>query len=235
MLRALLFDFNGVLVDDEPLHLDLILQILGDEGVDIDRSWAADALLGQPDRAALDLAMARGGRAVDPHELTELVERKGALYREQVAREGFRFFPGALRLAHEAADGGLMLGVVSGARRGEIEGALAQEGITPLFKAVIAAEDLDAGKPDPTGYLLALEALNSRPPLPDRLVHPHEALAIEDSIPGLAAAQDAGLVTLGICHSQPAEHLAFADAVRPDLEVLNLPCLQAIYAKSSRR
>ncbi len=116
-----------------------------------------------------------------------------------------------------------------------MEAALQQAGVRELFKVLVAADDMPYGKPDPRGYLLAQERLNSRPPLPDRLIHPHEVLAIEDSVPGLATAQDAGMVTLAVCHSHPAERLAFADAMRPDLDALNVPCLQTIYAEASQR
>lgn len=235
MLRALLFDFNGVLVDDEPIHHELIRRVLEEQGIALDLPRPEELFLGREDRACFDLALERVGRAADPVELTRLVTRKRQYYREWMRDEGYPFFPGALKLAREAAAAGLMLGIVSGSSREEIEAALKQAGVRELFKVVVAAEDVPRGKPDPRGYLLALERLNSRPPLPDRLLHPHEVLAIEDSVPGLAAAQDAGLVTLAVCHSHPAERLAFADAVRTDLEVLNVPCLQAIYAESSER
>ena len=86
-----------------------------------------------------------------------------------------------------------MLGIVSGALRDEVEGALRQSGLRNLFKVLITAEDVAEGKPDPEGYLRALEALNSTPPLPERLIHPHEVLAVEDSPAGLSAAADIGL------------------------------------------
>jgi len=79
-----------------------------------------------------------------------------------------------------------------------------------------------------------MEELNSRPPLPARLFHPHEVLAVEDTPPGLAAAAAVGLVTLGVTHTYPSAALVAADAVAPRLEGLDLARLQALYAEASR-
>ena len=90
------------------------------------------------------------------------------------------------------------------------------------------------GQPNPEGYRKALRALNEQPPLPGRLFHPHEVLAIEDSPAGLAAAADLGLVTLGIAHTYPVQHLERADAVLPALAGVTLARLQSLFAEVSR-
>ena len=127
-----------------------------------------------------------------------------------------------------------MLGIVTGALRDEVENALEQAGLRARFKVVVTGEDVAVNKPDPAGYRLGIERLNSEAPLPERLVHPHEVMAIEDSPQGLAAAGAAGLVTLGLAQSYPAEHLAAADAVAPGLGGLSCEGLRMIYARSSR-
>jgi len=235
VLRALLFDFNGIIVDDEPLHHELLRRVLEEEGVELDLPDAEELFLGRDDRACLDLALSRAGETADPVRLTRLQTRKERYYQEIVRQQGYEFFPGALELVREASSAGLMLGVVSGARREEIERALQQSGVRSQFKLLIAAGEAPRGKPDPRGYLVALERLNAQPPLPDRLVHPHEVLALEDSVVGLAAAQDAGLVTLGVAHSHPVERLNIADAVVEKLEGLDLATLQSLLAEASRR
>ena len=204
VLRALLLDFNGVLVDDEPLHLDLLLRVLADDGVTLEREAAWPRFLGLGDRESFSQALLDGGQQAPPHRIARLVARKASWYQEAVRRQGYRFFPGALELVREAAAAGLVQGVVSGALREEIEGALRQAGARELFKVVVSAEDVEEGKPSPQGYALALQLLNGQPPLPARLIHPHEALAVEDTPPGIAAARGAGLVTLAIAHSQEA-------------------------------
>ena len=149
-------------------------------------------------------------------------------------REGFPYFAGGIELVKEANGKGLMLGVVSGALRDEIEQALRRAGVRDLFKTVIAAEDVVEGKPDPEGYRRGLEELSSVPPYPDRLVHPHEVLAIEDSPAGLEAASAAGLVTLGVAQTYPEDRLRDADGVVANLAGLNVERLQRLYAAASR-
>lgn len=235
VLRAILFDCNGVLVDDEPLHLELLRRILAEEGMPLAEEEAHRRYLGLPDRDCFADALRRHGEEAAPARIARLVARKAAYYRERVRAVGQRFFPGAIELVTAAGAGGLTLGVVSGALRDEVQSALAAGGVRPLFKVVITAEDVSAGKPDPEGYLRALEDLNVRQPLPERLFHPHEVLAVEDSPAGVAAAAAAGLVTLGVAHSGPGERLAAAHAVAEDLAGMSLARLQRIYADVSRR
>jgi phosphoglycolate phosphatase/beta-phosphoglucomutase len=226
VLRAVLFDFNGTLVDDEPIHFELARQVLAEEGVDLSREQYYRSYLALDDRGCFAAALAGAGEAAAPPRLARLVARKASYYRERVRRQGYPFYPGAVELVAEMAEAGLALGVVSGALREEIEGALAQAGLLPRFKVLIAAEDVGDGKPDPQGYRRALEALNGEPPLPARLIHPHEALAIEDSPAGLAAAAAAGLATLGVAHTYPAADLP-ADLTVDRLADLRLPDLLA--------
>jgi HAD superfamily hydrolase (TIGR01509 family) len=233
VLRALLLDFNGVLVDDEPLHLELLLRVLGEEGVSLAPDEAWPRFLGRGDRDSFAEALAGAGQPAPGHRLTRLVARKASYYQEAVHRQGYVFFPGALELMREAAAAGLVQGIVSGALRDEIEGALRQAGVRGLVKVVVSIEDVEEGKPSPQGYQLALQLLNSEAPLPSRLLHPHEVLAVEDTLPGLAAARAAGLVTLGIAHSHEPSALSGAHAVAERLEGLGLERLQALYAEAS--
>src|SRR5262245_54388536 len=133
-LRAILFDFNGILVDDEPLHLELFQKVLAEEGVEMRAQDYQDSWLGLDDRGCLQAALAHAGRQAPVDYVARLVARKAAYYQAAVRRDGFRFFPGALDLAREAADAGLMLGVVSGALSGEIESALGSRGARGWWK-----------------------------------------------------------------------------------------------------
>jgi len=221
VLRAILFDFNGVLVDDEPLHMELLRKVLGEEGIELTEEEYYARYLALDDRGCFAKALTAAGQEAGPGRLARLIARKASYYRERIRRDGFPFFPGAVELVREAAAAGLMLGVVSGALKEEVEGALRQAGLREVFKVLVAAEDVSGSKPDPEGYIKALAGLNSRPPLPDRLVHPHEVLAIEDSPGGLAAATTAGLSTLAVAHTCPAGELA-ADSVVDQLGSLSL-------------
>lgn len=234
MLRAVLLDFNGVLVDDEPVHFELLRRILAEEGVELGPEAQA-RFAGLDDGRALRLALEGGGRRVEPAALRRLVAHKAGLYQEVVRRQGYRFFPGALELVESASRQGLMLGLVSSALREEIVQALHQAALRAHFKVLVASEDVRAGKPDPEGYTRALELLNEQPPLPERLVHPHEVLAVEDSPAGIAAARGAGLVTLAVAHTCGPEELGGADLRLESLADLDPDRLQELFAEASRR
>jgi beta-phosphoglucomutase len=229
VLRAILFDFNGVLVDDEPIHLEMFQRVLAEEGVGLRAEEYHEHFLGLDDRGCFQGALAAAGETVSVPRLMRLIARKASYYQERIREVGYPMFPGAVELVRAVAAARLMLGVVSGALREEVEGALRLAGVADLFKVLVTADDVARGKPDPEGYRRALDALNARPPLPERLIHPHEVLAIEDSPAGLAAAAEAGLVTLGIAHTYPRATLAGADAVLERLGDLRLDRLPALF------
>ena len=229
MLRALLFDFNGLLVDDEPLHFRLFRRVLEEEGVELAETDYYGRYLGFDDRDCFAAALADAGRPADGARIARLIARKAAWYQEEVRRSGYPFFPGAVELVTGAAAAGWTLGVVSGALRDEVAGALGQRGLAGAFKTLVTADDVERGKPDPEGYRLALARLNSEPPLPARLVHPHEVLALEDSPAGLEAAAGAGLRTLGVAQTYPADRLARAEAVVASIAELTVDRLAGLY------
>jgi phosphoglycolate phosphatase/beta-phosphoglucomutase len=231
VLRAILFDFNGVLVDDESIHLELLGRVLKEEGLDtagVDYS----GYIGRKDHDALREELEAAGEAVTPDLLSRLIARKSAYYHMRVHTQGLPVFPGAVELLGEISASGLMLGLVSGALRSEVENALERMVVRDHFKFLVTGEDVELGKPDPEGYLRGLTLLNSLPPLPSRLFHPHEVLAIEDSPAGLRAAAAAGLSTLGVAHTYPATELGSADQVVMSLQNLSLKNVRTLFAGS---
>jgi beta-phosphoglucomutase len=235
VLRAALFDFHGVLVDDEAVHRELFQRVLAEEGIALSLASGHDLDLELDDRAGFAAALAAAGEAATVPRLMRLSARKASYYQERIRRDGYPFAAGAAGLVRELAARGWMLGVVSGALREEVEGALRQEGLLDRFKVLITAEDVREGKPSPEGYQQALEAFNSRPTLPERLLHPHEALAVEAGPLGLAAAAEAGLPTLGIARSSSRDRLPGADAVVEALSELTPERLERLFAEVSRR
>lgn len=224
-----MFDFNGVLVNDEPLHLELLQRVLGEEGLALSAADYYDRLLGFDDRRCFVEALEGAGQNAPPARVARLVARKASYYQDAVRRDGYPFFPGAVELVR-AAGAELPLVMVSGALRDEIEGALRQGGLEGAFKRLVTAEDVERGKPDPEGYALAVAALNSEAPLPPRLIHPHECAALEDSPVGLEAAAAAGLRTVGVAQTYPASALAAADVVVERLEGTTLDRLLALFS-----
>jgi HAD superfamily hydrolase (TIGR01509 family) len=235
VLRAVLLDFNGVLVDDEAIHGELIRRVLGEEGIELSEERYRELFAGRDERNALSRILAEAGRPAGPAEVMGLVARKARGYQEVARRQGFTFFPGALELVEGAARQGLMLGLVSGALREEIVQALHQAALRPYFKVLVTAEDVREGKPSPEAYLLALDLLNGQPPLPERLLHPHEVLAVEDSPAGVEAAGQAGLATLAVTSVYTGAELGVADLRVASLADLDPDRLQELFAEASRR
>lgn len=231
MIRAILFDFNGVLVDDEPIHLEMFQRVLGDEGIALTAEDYYRDYLGLDDRGCFAAVLQKAGEAPTVPRLMRLIARKASYYQERMRQSGYPFFPGAAELVSELAAAGRMLGIVSGALSEEVESALRQAGLRDRFKVLVTAEDVAEGKPDPEGYRRALEGLNSLPPLPERLLHPHEVLAIEDSPAGLNAAADLGLSTLAVAHTYPAHRLTMADAVAESLEGMTAARLEQLLGR----
>ena len=232
VLRAILFDFNGVLVDDEPIHFELFRRVLAEEGLELTAEDYYAKYLGFDDRGCFKAAFAAASREITPASLARLIARKAACYQQWIREQGFPFYEGAAELIAAAIADGLTLGGVSGALREEVEGALEQLAVREHFKVLVAAEDVAESKPDPESYRRDLELLNALPPLPQRLLHPHEVLVIEDSPAGLASAAANGLVTLGVAHTYPAEVLDQADHVVPTLADVTLAQIRELVARA---
>ncbi len=208
MIRAVIFDFNGVLVDDEMVHFSLFRDVLGEEGVVIDERRYHDDYLGYDDRGCFEHALADAGRAAGPARLDELVARKAARY-FGAAEVGLTYFPGAAEVIRALADR-WPLAIYSGALRPEIDWALRRLGVLDRFAAIISAEQTTRCKPDPQGYVMAREALRSRPRLADLAAG--ECLVIEDSLAGTAAAKGAGMVAVGVAQTYTRAELEGAGA-----------------------
>jgi beta-phosphoglucomutase-like phosphatase (HAD superfamily) len=228
MIRAVIFDFNGVLVDDEQVHFELFREILDEEGLSLTAQDYHERYLGLDDRGCFEAVLAESGRVVDGPALDDLVARKARRY-ITVAAAGLRFFPGAAECLRVLARR-WPLAINSGALRPEIEFALEQLGCRDRVVAIVSAEDTTRCKPDPQGYLLALEALRRQPgAAPGQSqsqaqanLQAEQCLVVEDSLAGVVSAKGAGMWAVGIAHTYPAEALreAGADAVINGLDTL---------------
>ncbi len=207
MLRATIFDFNGVLVDDEGLHFALFREVLAGVGVGLTDRAYHEEYLGYDDRGCFSAALAAAGRPVDDRGIARLIDIKARRYVEEAAN-GLRVFAGAADAVRSLADVG-PLAICSGALRGEIELALGLMGVRDHVAAIVSAEDTTRCKPDPEGYLLALDMIRS---LADRSLAAEHCLAIEDSLAGIAAARAAGLSVVAVANTYPAADLLQAGA-----------------------
>lgn len=226
VLRGILFDFNGVLLDDERLHFELFQQLLREQGIELEEHTYYRELVQFDDEAGFRHALGADESGSEPMAalVADLCERKASSYRQRIAVEGYPLFPGAASLVRAAAADGLALGVVSGALRSEIVPALRAAGLEPLLQVLVAAEDVESSKPDPAGYCRGLELLN-RGREHSSILEPMEVLAIEDTDGGIEAASAAGLATLGVAHTLPLARLARADFTADSLAEVDLDLL----------
>ena len=215
MLNAIIFDFNGVISDDEPIHLSSMLRVLEEEGIRIPLEEYSSKFLGRDDRDCFQLAFEQMGRFINSEELSSLIQRKSAYYRQSIQRE-LKIFPGVVSFIRQA---GLYyeLAVASGALRSEIEFVLGRLGLRDQFRCVVSSHDIDRGKPEPDIFLKALEGINSSGQR--GTIFPPECLVIEDSQAGVQAALSAGMRCLAVTNTYSAKDLAAAHQVVASLEM----------------
>jgi HAD superfamily hydrolase (TIGR01509 family) len=206
MTSGILFDFNGVIVDDESQHCDALVATLQEYGYSLDRETYYREYLGFDDRECFRFTFERLGHSQDPTALNEAIARKHGAY-ERAIRSSMRLVPGAADFIESAALDGFQLAIVSGALRSEIELVLDLAGLRPHFAEIVAAEDVGTCKPDPQGYNRGRERLD---------LAPNRCMVIEDSLPGLNAARAAGLRCVMLTTSHPEEACGKADMVWRD-------------------
>jgi beta-phosphoglucomutase len=206
---AILFDFDGVIVDSERLHCETMAAAMGGAGPPLDWEYYRANLMGLDDRGAFAHLLARAGIAPAPEELRRRIECKAGLFARQAAAGRVPAFPGAVELIRACAAGG-PVGLCSGALRSDIAPVLAALGIADCFAEQVTADDVERSKPDPACYRLCLARLAAR--FPEAGIAPAACVAIEDTPDGIAAARGAGLAVLGVATNLPMDTLRAAGA-----------------------
>jgi len=206
MTEALLFDYNGVITDDEEQHRASFAELLAEVGIPLSRDQYYAEYLGCDDRTAFVDVFRRAGQPLDAPTLEALVARKSQVYTRLIGAAPV-LVPGVAAFVR-AASGRFRLGLVSGAQRREIKPGLVGTGLADCFEVIVAAEDVPRCKPDPGGYLAACAALARGGPL-----DPRRCVVLEDSLAGLHAARAAGMRCVMLTTSHPAAALAAADLV----------------------
>lgn len=225
MLRAIIFDFNGILVDDEPIHLELFQKVLREEGIFLSEKDYYARYLGMDDKGAFKTAFEEHGEKLDEVRLAALIQRKARYYRDSM-KTGIRPFPGVKELVPLAA-ARYPLAIASGALRSEIEAIIERIGLRKYFQVIVSSEDTNEGKPNPEIFMKALALLNQSQ-FEGQQLHPSECLVIEDSKEGILGARRAGIKCLAVTNSHPAEELKEADAVVPSLEEVTIAFLEQL-------
>ena len=212
--RAVIFDFDGVIVNSEPLHFHAFNEVLHAEHIDLSEDEYYRELIGFDDRGAFKHIFEKHGRALDPKTFLRVMTRKSEAMMELIQQRRYNALPGVEELVR-----GLWrhypLAICSGALREEIEAMLEGISLRDCFRAIVAAEDVTVGKPDPQGYLMTMNLLGAKldPPL-----RPEDCLIIEDAPTVIRSVKAVGFKTLAVATSYPLAKLDHADYAVPDLK-----------------
>jgi beta-phosphoglucomutase len=220
--EAVIFDFDGVIVDTEPLHYTAFQRLLEPLGLGFSWEQYLETYMGFDDRDAFLEAFKKNRTGLSAADLQYYIDQKAGLFQE-IIRDGIHAYPGVVDLIRSIRTSRTPLAISSGALRSDIAPILETLGIADCFDLIVTAEDVARSKPDPECYRLAHTRLNKI-----RLLHllPGQVLAIEDTPAGIAAAKDAGLRVIAVTNSYPATHLSQADHIVETLdpaEILFVP------------
>lgn len=222
-LRAVIFDFDGVIADTEPLHYEGLRRTLAEIGITLTEPDYYATYLGFDDRGCILEALRVNQRPASDALVRELMQKKAAAYLASV-KEHLVIFPGVREFVEEAG-ATYPLAIASGALRPEIDLILEQAGIRKAFCHITSAEDVTNGKPDPEPFLHALAGLNRHSQASP--VSPASCLVIEDSLPGIRAAKSAGMKVLAVANTHTVQDLREAHAISHSLREARLAELRA--------
>lgn len=218
MATGVVFDFDGIIVDSEPLHYRAFQKVLQPLGAGFTWQEYVDRYMGFDDRDAFREAFKVNGLPLDNAALAGLIAAKAALFHE-VAAEGVVPYSGVVELVR-ALTGKVPLAICSGALRSDIEPVLRMLALDDAFDCLVTAEDVAASKPDPASYRLAVQQLQQR--FPAAAIVADRVIAIEDTPAGIESARGAGLKVLAVTNSYPAADLSAADRVVAALSAISV-------------
>ncbi|EAZ90298.1 HAD family hydrolase [Crocosphaera chwakensis] len=202
MLKAVIFDFNGVIINDEDIHQELINEILLGENLRPDAEEYQDLCLGRSDRACLLDILSRRGRMVSDEYLDNLIEAKTTAYRQKIeALKELPIYPELKDFLTHLQQHNLRIGLVTGTVLSEVKFILEKAEILNYFEVIVGGDEIPRSKPEPDGYLLAVQRFNE---LDNNLqLTPESCLVIEDTPAGIEAAKQAKMQVVGIANTYP--------------------------------
>jgi beta-phosphoglucomutase len=228
MLYAIVFDFDGVLADSEPLHFDAFRRVLAAHGVTLTREDYDAKYLGFDDAGAFGAILRDRGQSPDAAAIEALVEEKLHVFEDVVGNRNV-LFPGASDCVRRLG-ASLPLAIASGALTQDINLILSGTGLRDAFDVVVGAEHTPRSKPHPDPYALAVRLLQERGRVPSGPAAAAGCVAIEDSRWGIQSAKAAGLRCIAVTTSYGARDLTEADLVVDSLDEVSLPQLAALAA-----
>jgi len=223
-MEAMVFDFDGVIVDSEPVHLRGFQKVLDLIGIKLTRDDYYQKYLGYDDRDCFTAVLAEKGMEQTAQQIKAMIEAKSEAVREELATSA-PALDGAVELIAAADEAGVPIGVCSGALKEDILLPSRKLGLLEHLMQIVSAEDVRKGKPDPEGYRLALRRLSASA---GKDLEPAKCIAIEDSPAGVEAAKTAGMKVLAVTNSYAAEDLQQADKVMDSLRSVTLGSLDVM-------
>jgi beta-phosphoglucomutase len=232
-LKAVLFDFNGIILDDEPIHKQLIEELLINENLRPQPEEFEQFCLGRSDRACLQDILTERGRFMNETYLEKLIALKSQAYRQRLEEiNELPLFPGLEEILMQLQTAQIKLAIVTGALEAEVKAILNRAKLSDYFPVIVAAEAIINSKPDPEGYLLAVKQLNQR--YPELQLTSADCLAIEDTFVGITAAKQAGITVVGVANTYPFHMLQRrANWAVDDLHDLEVERIQEIFSRAA--
>jgi len=226
MLKAVIFDFDGVITDSEILHLRAFNRVLAQYGIEITTKDYYKEYLGLTDVDCFKLLIHQGLLEAEQQQIENLVKQKNLIFEEMAKTEG-QIIEGIRDFLQMLKENNVPMAICSGAVRAEIELILEQAQLRHFFAVIVSAEQVRKGKPHPEGFLLTLQELNINVTDP---ILPNQCIAIEDSHWGLEAAKAAEMHTVAVTNSYDADQLAMAERIVARLNELSIGDLQQLCA-----
>ena len=231
MLKAVIFDFDGVITDSEILHFRAFNQVLGQYGIELTKQEYYKTYLGFNDADCYGMLIHQGLLNAEKEQIGNLIEEKKLIYKELAKTEG-KMIEGVRDFLTLLEENSITMAICSGSLLTEVEMVLEDTGLRHLFEVIVSGEQVRKGKPDPEGFLLTLKRLNNNVSLAQEEnqnhILPGECIVIEDSHWGLEAAKAAGMHTIAVTNSYGAEQLSMAEKIVNQLNELGIEDLQQL-------
>jgi beta-phosphoglucomutase len=234
MLKAVIFDFDGVITDSEILHFRAFNQVLKQHGFELTKEEYYKTYLGFSDADCYAALIQEGRLKIEKEQIRNLIDKKKVIYKEIALKEG-KLNEGVRDFLLMLDENSIPMAICSGSLMSEVEMILADTGLRNLFKEIVSGEQVKRGKPDPEGFLLTLEKLNNNKTISNQMensnhIEANDCVVIEDSQWGLQAAKTAGMNIIAVTTSYGPEKLGMADKIIDHLKELSLDDLHQLCA-----